>query len=90
VAKRIETFDDWRKIYKRGHFSYVVKIVGLFVKDFLVVELVTMILIKLGIVKAFGVSILLGEAAFFILLGISYGEFSWRRLMKRFGIPKHS
>lgn len=64
------------------------KIVGIFVKDFLIVELATMILIKLGKVKAFGISILLGEAAFFVLLGIIYSEFGWRRLRRQSRRPK--
>ncbi|HTF64157.1 MAG TPA: hypothetical protein VK638_15855 [Edaphobacter sp.] len=90
MAKRIETLEEQREIYQRGYFSYAVTIVGLFVKDFLVVELITMVLIKLGKVKAFGVSILLGEAAFFVLLGIIYSEFGWRRLKKKLGMPKRS
>ena len=90
MANRVGTLEEQREIYQRGHLSYVVKIVGLFVKDFLVVELITMALIKLGVVKAFGISILLGEAAFFILLGIIYSEFGWYRLKKQFGMPKRS
>lgn len=71
-----EDFKAWKEIYRSGHLAYIWRIIRVFLNDFILLEVATLILIKIGITRAYGVPMMLCEALCFVFLGIGYAEYA--------------
>lgn len=87
MKTKIESFEEWVGVYRQGHIAYLARFSGIFLRDFVFLTMIVMVLIKLGVIKAFSLSIVLKSAAIFFVLGVGLGELSWFLLKQRFGIP---
>jgi hypothetical protein len=62
-----------------GHIRFVFYVTRLFLRDFLIVEIATLTLMAIGILKPYAFPIW-SEALFFLTLAISTAEFLWFRM----------
>jgi hypothetical protein len=85
--KRATTPEQWKEIYRRGHIVFVMRYIKTFLRDYLVLAIVLLVMIKIGVIKAYGVPLMICEGVAFILLGAGLGELQWFLYKERFGIP---
>lgn len=80
------SYELWRQTRDRGHFAHIFRIAGMFFTDFLFVEVLTLLMMAVGLIETRAFPIW-SEALFFIALGIVMAEWTWFR-MKRLYEPR--
>ncbi len=85
--KIVYTAEEWREGYRRGHLAFIVRYVKVFLRDYVFLALVMLVLIRFGVMETYGVSVMICEGVAFVLLGVVIGELQWFLLKRRFGVP---
>jgi hypothetical protein len=66
-----------------GHLRFLLYVVRLFLRDFLFVEITTLVLMAVGWIKPYAFPIW-GEALFFLILAVGTCEFLWFQMKVKF------
>ena len=77
------TQKQWEETRSLGHARFVLYVLRLFLRDFLVIEIVTLLLMAFGWIRAYALPIW-SELIFFFLIGIGTAEYLWFRMKSKY------